>query len=513
MSRSEVDNDIDIKVIDLENGDDLLNGVPRPRRPDCKELPMCFTAYLDACHDLGVVPCRKFLQCLKNKEERINLKHYGLGPIGAQAVAMAMMKNVSATYLNLEDNDIGPCGAMYIIEMLTENVGIQRLNLSENNLGSEGARLICDVINSNNNLTNLQLRGNRFKESDAVHFAELLKSPVSRNLKEINLSHNQFSVKGGQLLASAIEINSTLMKLDLSWNHLRRKGSLALCRALKLNTSVTYIDLSWNGLADEGAAVLSVVLRKNPTLRYLDIGCNRISRVGIGKITDALKSNQTLQILKLAGNTITHSGAVAILVTLDNNGESALVLLDLGNVSVTREFLDHLEELQLERPKLKVIHGSVVRECNLDHRIIKFKGHASTNAAKALTDYVVQNQLRSGDLFHRFDKNKDGRLTKSELRQGLREIDLALNAEERRSLYNGFDKDNKGYFDYSDFVSTVQQLVNEERRRRVRIALRTAIVATRLMKKRPTITTAVDPRNDDDDDSNSETSSNDTDST
>ncbi|XP_077999171.1 uncharacterized protein LOC144452041 isoform X2 [Glandiceps talaboti] len=383
--------------------------------------------------------------------------------------------NIWTTYLNVEDNAIGPEGTRHIVEMLQENVAIQRLNLSENGLGSEGARLICEYVEAGSRLTNLHLRGNGFKDSDAAFFAKLLKSRTTGNLKEINLSYNEFSEKGGVLLASAIESNDTLLKLDLSWNHLRRKGALSICKALKVNSCLTYVDLSWNGLADEGAVIIAVVIRKNEILTYLDIGFNRISKIGIGKITNALKYNQTLRILKLSGNTITLSGAVAMLVALETNADSALDLLDLGNESVSREFVDHLEDLQLERPKLKVIHGPMVRDINANlTNTVPF-----LNPAKALTDYIVKNQLRAGDLFHRFDKNRDNKISKSDLRHGLREIDLPMSAAERKVLYNDLDRHDKGYIDYSDFVGTIQQLVSEERRRRVKLAIRTTLIASR----------------------------------
>nr|XP_002737275.1 PREDICTED: MAM and LDL-receptor class A domain-containing protein C10orf112-like [Saccoglossus kowalevskii] len=435
------------------------------------------------------------MNSMKNKAESVCLQHYGLGPLGAKAIAATMVRNVFTSVLNLKDNDIGAEGSMYIIEMLTENVGVKILNLSENKLGSEGARLVCEVMDDNSYLTSLHLSGNGFRESDAKYFAELLKSEASSNLVELDLSHNNFSEKGGEWLAIAIKKNKTLKKLDLSWNHFRRKGAVALCRAFKMNTTLTYLDLSWNGLADDGAVVMAYVLKKNDTLRYLDVGFNRISRIGIAKLTDALRYNTTLNELKVrtiyvlrynttlnelkvAGNTITHKASAAMLVAIETSSQSSINVLDLGTESVTREFVDHLEELQLERP-IKVIYGSVVTEINLRHRMIaRIKDLPPKNPLRVLRDYVVENQLRAGDLFLRFDKNRDNRLTRQELRQGVRDIDLPLNAEERKILYKALDKQERGYIDYSEFVSTLQLLVREERSRRLslKLAVRTAIM-------------------------------------
>jgi len=62
-------------------------------------------AYRDACFQLGIIPVSFVIEHITREE--INIKHHGLGPSGAQAIAFALMRNTTTTTLNLRDCAIG----------------------------------------------------------------------------------------------------------------------------------------------------------------------------------------------------------------------------------------------------------------------------------------------------------------------------------------------------------------------------------------------------------------------
>ena len=62
-------------------------------------------AYRDACSQLGIIPVSFVIEHITREE--INIKHHGLGPTGAQAIAAALMRNTTTTKLNLRDCAIG----------------------------------------------------------------------------------------------------------------------------------------------------------------------------------------------------------------------------------------------------------------------------------------------------------------------------------------------------------------------------------------------------------------------
>ena len=60
----------------------------------------------------------------------------------------------------------------------------------------------------------------------------------ARNLKYLNLSHNEFRETGGELIGEALNWNDGLEELDLSWNHLRRRGSIGIAEGLQVSVTV-----------------------------------------------------------------------------------------------------------------------------------------------------------------------------------------------------------------------------------------------------------------------------------
>ena len=62
-------------------------------------------AYRDACSQLGIIPVSFVLEHITR--EQIDIKHHGLGPTGARAIAFALMRNTTTTTLNLQDCAVG----------------------------------------------------------------------------------------------------------------------------------------------------------------------------------------------------------------------------------------------------------------------------------------------------------------------------------------------------------------------------------------------------------------------
>lgn len=62
-------------------------------------------AYLDACSQLGIIPVSFVVEHITR--EQIDIKHHGLGPSGARAIAFALTRNTTTTTLNLQDCGVG----------------------------------------------------------------------------------------------------------------------------------------------------------------------------------------------------------------------------------------------------------------------------------------------------------------------------------------------------------------------------------------------------------------------
>ncbi|XP_068741585.1 leucine-rich repeat-containing protein 74B-like [Montipora capricornis] len=400
--------------------------------------------YLTACKNLGLIPCTPFLRQLEKSE--MNLMHYNLGPVGAEAVAVALMNNNSIMTLNLSDNCIGADGAIYIAKMLTENPFITELDVSHNELRLQGAYAMSEMLRDNSELLELNLSNNGFEQKGAEPIVEALKHNYT--LKSLNLSHNNFCELGGQLLGPAIDANVGLECLDLSWNHLRRKGAVAIGYGLGTNFALKFVDLSWNGFADDGAKSVGDALRENNTLTELDISSNRISVIGAKWIANGLARNSTLQILRVGQNPFQTEGAYQILSAVAKNKESAIEELSFDDIPVNVEFEDLLEDVLDERPNLSVQCGKAMKGKDRV-KIMKDK----VDVLNLLLQYIELRGLRVVDFFRQLDKDNNKKISKEEFIKGVKKIGIPMTRKQLKKLTRILDTDNDGFIDYREMVA------------------------------------------------------------
>ncbi|XP_059038713.1 leucine-rich repeat-containing protein 74A isoform X4 [Mustela lutreola] len=230
--------------------------------------------YLEACKLMGVVPVSYFLRNME--ESYMNLNHHGLGPNGTKAIAIALVSNTSVVTLELADNSLMEEGLLSLVEMLQENYYLQEMNVSDNDLGLKGARIISEFLQRNiSSLWNLQLSGNNFRDESA----ELLCQALSTNyqIKTLDLSHNQFSDKGGEYVGQM---------LDISCNDIPNDGVSKISKGLEVNESLKVLKLFLNPMSMDGAVSLILSLKRNPKSKMEEID-----------ISNVLVSEQFLKIL------------------------------------------------------------------------------------------------------------------------------------------------------------------------------------------------------------------------
>ncbi|XP_059229651.1 leucine-rich repeat-containing protein 74A isoform X2 [Mustela nigripes] len=276
--------------------------------------------YLEACKLMGVVPVSYFLRNME--ESYMNLNHHGLGPNGTKAIAIALVSNTSVVTLELADNSLMEEGLLSLVEMLQENYYLQEMvlwpfcqlppphrgsrhhlgwardprpgpgqppafcdgpggpsppeNVSDNDLGLKGARIISEFLQRNiSSLWNLQLSGNNFRDESA----ELLCQALSANyqIKTLDLSHNQFSDKGGEYVGQM---------LDISCNDITNDGVSKISKGLEVNESLKVLKLFLNPVSMDGAVSLILSLKRNPKSKMEEID-----------ISNVLVSEQFLKIL------------------------------------------------------------------------------------------------------------------------------------------------------------------------------------------------------------------------
>ncbi|KAK3731414.1 hypothetical protein QZH41_003596 [Actinostola sp. cb2023] len=406
-------------------------------------------AYLTTCENLRLVPCSPFLRQLHKSD--MDIKHYNLGPKGAEAIAVALMQNTKVLTLIIAHNDIQEEGAIYISKMLTENFFITELDISFNNLRSQGAYAVAEMMRQNAELMEINLSGNKFGEKDAEPIVEALKSNFT--LKALNLSQNEFSEVGGQLLGPGIDVNVGLEYLNLSWNHIRCKGAIAVAFGVGQNCCLRTLDVSWNGFGDDGTKAMGEALTVNNTLTELDLSNNRITVIGASHLAKGLAQNKTLQTLRVGKNPISSQGAYDILSAVYGNPDSAMEELGFVDVPVNAEFEDLLEDVLDARPNLNVICGAAMKGKD---RVKKLKNNV--DVLNLLLEYIELRGLRMVDFFRQLDKDGSRKISRSEFMAGVKKAGIPMTRKQLQKLVNILDVNNDGEIDY---VITALSIINK----------------------------------------------------
>lgn len=139
-----------------------------------------------------------------------------------------------------------------------------------------------------------------YKDPDAIIIASLIE--INTTLTELSLGDNDISGNGAQAIGNMLKINCTLETLDMSLNNIEDSGAYAIGKALEINTVLTVLRLDSNIIGDRGSTAIGNGLKINYKLKELRLQINRIGNKGVWAIAHALKSNTTLTYLNVSDN-------------------------------------------------------------------------------------------------------------------------------------------------------------------------------------------------------------------
>eukprot|EP00753_Platysulcus_tardus_P008896 PLAT169.3.p1 GENE.PLAT169.3~~PLAT169.3.p1 ORF type:complete len:1250 (+),score=474.32 PLAT169.3:25-3774(+) len=275
----------------------------------CKEM------YSHWCRRLFLVPSNRIVSSLGSRS--LVMRHYGLGPKGAIALAETLCVNGTLTELDLADSWLLSEGGMAIGRVLGSNRTLTKLDLSDNRLGEAAGQVIALNLARNSSLRWISLKGN----SLGVRFGRSISTALLNNnsLDHLDLSYNELSLDGARALVSLLEKTWSLKTLSLRWNRLGSAGGLALASVLKRNRSLTSLDLSWNSLGSEAAIAMGEMLAANKTLRHLDLSQNGIDADAAMLLADGLRFNRCLTHLEMNYNPLGQRGAAALMQVIDSD--------------------------------------------------------------------------------------------------------------------------------------------------------------------------------------------------
>lgn len=300
-------------------------------------------------------------------DNNINELYDNIDDEDVKAIAKALEKNNTVTYLDIWGNKSDTTIINSIVDLLATNTSLQefnfnnfqlnydkmqpllvcltktnnlkKLNLGHNDLGNKESDFIKQCIN----LTKLYLHNNNLDDKYVKNIVEILK--FNKFLIKLDLRENKIGPYGINYLSSALEENSTLLELSLGGNQIGDTGAKLLANMLKKNSTLTLLDLYNCQIGWEGATDISTsLLEHNHTLNALCLYDNQLCDKGATSIAKALEKNSSLKYLVLDNNQIGNDGSIAIEKALNKN--NTLIDLYIAEDNDIREkTLYHIEQL------------------------------------------------------------------------------------------------------------------------------------------------------------------------
>nr|XP_035960231.1 leucine-rich repeat-containing protein 74B isoform X9 [Halichoerus grypus] len=221
------------------------------------------TLYLRSCQAHSVVPASCFLR--QGSTPELNLRHHGLGPQGARALASALTSNPYVKRLDLRDN--GLCGA-----------GVEALAGALSKSSTICGEILGPALAENTGLTELNISWNHLRGPGAVAFARGLEANIF--LRVLDISYNGFGDPGAAAVGEALKTNNVLEELNMSNNRISAVGALSLGLGLGVNQTLRILVMSRNPMRGEGCFGVLKSVRDNPmsALELLDFSEIQVDR-------------------------------------------------------------------------------------------------------------------------------------------------------------------------------------------------------------------------------------------
>ncbi|KAJ3021324.1 UNVERIFIED_CONTAM: hypothetical protein HDU68_009687 [Siphonaria sp. JEL0065] len=305
--------------------------------------------YVNACRVLGIVPVSFFVEKVKQGDREIILKHRGLGPKGAQAIAAVLETNTSITHLDLSDNWIEQGGAT-LGRSLQINRALVNLDLSNNKLSLQSGAEIAEMLAFNGTLKTLNLKGNSFGDKEATLLAEGLKQNSS--LEAIDLSYNHIGDLGANALGAGLIANDSLRELNMAWNEIRVRGATGFLNYLKDNSHITLLNLQDNGIGESGQPV-SLFLAKSNSINILNVSRTRMNDASMILVAKGVEQNYSIKELDVSENPVGDLGMLALFKSILSSNCIKRVILK--HIKITKEARVKLEELKNEKPEVEIV--------------------------------------------------------------------------------------------------------------------------------------------------------------
>eukprot|EP00934_Nitzschia_sp_Nitz4_P004180 Nitzschia sp. Nitz4//scaffold283_size24287//3404//6138//NITZ4_008401-RA/size24287-augustus-gene-0.28-mRNA-1//1//CDS//3329545642//4170//frame0 len=200
----------------------------------------------------------------------------GCGPstIGCQAVARLLGGTQCLRVLSLPDCLLGDDDVSLIaanMKINSDRLPLESIQLSFNNITHKGIELLMNALSGSN------------------------------TLKELKLDNNQMGDSGAHHLASMLSTMKSLVVLDVGFNRIRDNGLMVLMNAVAECDHVQSLSVSGNQVDQESARAVGYALAYSRSLQAINLVRCNINSDGQRHITAGAASNSVSQLRSLTG--------------------------------------------------------------------------------------------------------------------------------------------------------------------------------------------------------------------
>lgn len=189
---------------------------------------------------------------------------------------------------------------------------------------------------------------------------------IDKQCHSLYLTGNRISYQSLSILTHALYHNLLLKELDLSDNQISDRGAQILSDfLLSQRCTLQKLHLGSNGITDRGVEYLSKMLKVNHSLTHLMLCRNQISNSGVHLLSSALTvENRSLQVLSLSFNPLINDQSVeSVIPMLKQN--STLQGLDLKCCNISEANNQRLRQIIQDRPQFQLYTNTVDSTCSI----------------------------------------------------------------------------------------------------------------------------------------------------
>jgi NLR family CARD domain-containing protein 3 len=203
--------------------------------------------------------------------------------------------------------------------------GMQELFLGGTGMRSAGCHAVAKLLAKSRSLRVLSLPNCDIGDEELAVLAQSMKdNKDGLPIESIQLSFNQITHKGLEMLTNALWGSSTLRELEVDNNEIGDRGAHHIAAIIPSITGLENLDVGFNSIKVAGLSVLMKTVAETQYLQSLSVSGNAIDVSAAKAVAFALAYNCSLKAIHLVHCSIGHDGQRHISAGIVSNSRTSL---------------------------------------------------------------------------------------------------------------------------------------------------------------------------------------------